>query len=331
MSRWEATVRAVVEADIESLDHLLSPAPEIVERRGPEGRTLLSEAARSLTRDHALPSEDAGAGHREVVRRLLAAGADPSLPEATGWTPLHSAAISGHQELARLLLDAGARTDSLVEGRAGSTPLAYALFYGHCATAEAIAREGSVPDDLRNAAGLGDLDRMQRWLDAGLPLPLGAAAGMAFYGPTEWFAPRKGPVDDQLVLDESLTWAARSGRIAAMELLAANGADVNASPYRGTALLWAVYSDRVAAAEWLLDHGADPDLRHDFGGDGHGVQAVAMHLAAQYGAMGCLQLLLERGADPAITDGAHQSTPLGWARFGGQRGAVAVLEAHRRT
>ena len=67
-----------------------------------------------------------------------------------------------------------------------------------------------------------------------------------------------------------------------MKLLVANGADVNGSPYRGTALLWAIYSDCVPAAEWLLDHGADPDLRHDFGGKGHGVQAVALHLLNEH-------------------------------------------------
>lgn len=88
------------------------------------------------------------------------------------------------------------------------------------------------------------------------------------------------------------------------------------------------YADRVEAATWLLDHGADPDLRHDFGGVGHGVQAVAMHLAAQYGSLRCLQLLLDRGADATMTDGAHGSTPLGWARFGEQSEAALQLERH---
>ena len=73
-------------------------------------------------------------------------------------------------------------------------------------------------------------------------------------------------------------WAARNNQCDSM---AALGADINANPFRGTPLLWACYSDKVEAAAWLLDHGADPDLRHDWGGEGHGVDAVAMHLAAQ--------------------------------------------------
>jgi len=36
-----------------------------------------------------------------------------------------------------------------------------------------------------------------------------------------------------------------------------------------------------------------------------------MHLAAQYGALGCLRLLLDRGADPTITDGAYRSPSAG--------------------
>jgi Ankyrin repeats (3 copies)/Ankyrin repeat len=176
--------------------------------------------------------------------------------------------------------------------------------------------------------GLADLERMHHWLDGGRPLRTGAHAGMDFYGPTDWFALRQDSVDDQLVIDESLTWASRCGRMEAMELLVASGANVNGTPYRGTPLLWAIYPDQVQAAEWLLDHGADPDLHHDFGGEGHGVQAVAMHLAAQYGSLGCLRLLLERGADATITDGAHRSTPLGWARFGEQPEAVTLLERH---
>jgi ankyrin repeat protein len=318
----------VLRADLESLGHHLAAAPDLVARVGPEGRTLLSEAARAVTHDHSLPSRDAGGAYHRVVVALLDAGADASTPEANGWTPLHSAGTSGNDVLARTLLDAGARTDAFADDCTGSTPLAWALFYAHCSTAEMIAGDAPVVDDLRNASALGDVARMRRWLDGGRPLPVGAGAGMSFFGPPQWFPPRTGPVDDQLVIDESLVWAARSGRIEAMALLVANGADVNAVPYRGTALTWAVYADRVDAAAWLLDHGADPDLRHDFGGRDHGTGAVAMHLAAQYGSLKCLQLLLDWGADATITDGAHDGTPLGWARFGEQPEAIAMLERH---
>ena len=55
---------------------------------------------------------------------------------------------------------------------------------------------------------------------------------------------------------------------------------------------------------------------------------MAMHLAAQHGAVGCLQLLLDRGADATIVDGAHGGTPLGWAEFGGAHATVEILRGN---
>ena len=133
-------------------------------------------------------------------------------------------------------------------------------------------------------------------------------------------------LERQEVLDEALSWAARNNQCRTMGGLVARGANVNANPFRGTPLLWACYSDKVEAAVWLLDHGADPDLRHDWGGQGHGVSAVALHLAAQHDAVGCVELLLDRGADPTIVDGAHGGTPLGWAEFGGATRAASLLK-----
>jgi ankyrin repeat protein len=83
------------------------------------------------------------------------------------------------------------------------------------------------------------------------------------------------------VLNKALTWDARNGQIVSMQTLVDLGADLNSNPYRGTPLLRAIYSASNDAATWLLDHGADPNLRHDFGGEGHGVNAAALHLAAQ--------------------------------------------------
>jgi ankyrin repeat protein len=141
---------------------------------------------------------------------------------------------------------------------------------------------------------------------------------MAFRAPIDAFPPRLAPVDDRTTVDEALTWASRNGRVEAMALLVERGAEVDANPYRGTPLLWAVYSDRVDAAGWLLEHGADPNIAHDFGGAGHGRAATALHLAAQYGAARCLDLLLEHGADTTVRDGAHDATPAEWALEGGQ-------------
>lgn len=50
---------------------------------------------------------DGGADHTEVVRLLLAAGADPNLADGRGVTPLRHARDRGFAEIERLLVDAG--------------------------------------------------------------------------------------------------------------------------------------------------------------------------------------------------------------------------------
>ena len=47
-------------------------------------------------------------GHIEVLKLLLDKGADISVANADGWTPLNAAASSGHLEVVKLLLDQGA-------------------------------------------------------------------------------------------------------------------------------------------------------------------------------------------------------------------------------
>jgi ankyrin repeat protein len=50
---------------------------------------------------------DGGARHTDVVRLLLGAGADPNLADAGGVRPLAHAREAGHEEIARLLVEAG--------------------------------------------------------------------------------------------------------------------------------------------------------------------------------------------------------------------------------
>ena len=96
-------------------------------------------------------------------------------------------------------------------------------------------------------------------------------------------------------------------------------------PYRGTALTWVVV--RVEAVRRLLELGADPDARGSFGGPDHGEGVTALHLAAQAGRGGTVEVLLEAGADGSITDALHGGTPAGWAGFGGHPGLAEQLQS----
>ena len=310
---------AAREGDLEALKDLLSSSPAVLTARDSEGRTLLDLACRSATGDIAIPYQPGTPEQHAAVDLILKAGADPSVADHDNWSPLHTAGMAGHSDLARRLVAAGASVESDAYGKEGGSPLSYALFYAKTYMGEVLVPV--YPDNLRAAAALGnDLDR---FVDDDELTP-DAYHGLDFYAP-EFF-----PVWDRIrsrqeVLDEALSWAARNNQCESMAALGALGADVNANPFRGTPLLWACYSDKVEAAGWLLDHGADPDLRHYFGGENHGVDAVAMHLAAQYNCVGCLKLLLDRGADPTIVDGTHDGTPKVWAKFQGATDAVEIL------
>ncbi len=309
--------------DLPGLERALAANPRLLSIQNTDGDTLLSLACCAATGDIAIPPDPGTPQQHAAVDRLLAAGADPSAANSDGWTPLHTAAMAGHLDLVDRLLAAGASREGNLFGCEGGSPLSLALFYAKTEVADRLASP-AIPDNLRSAAGLGR--PMARFVAADL-LTADAFGGLDFYRPGMGFPEWKREKSRQEILDESLCWASRNDQCTSMAALVDLGANVNANPYRGTPLLWAIYADQIAAATWLLDNGADPDLRHDFGGAGHGVQAVAMHLAAQYESLKCLQLLLERGADPTITDEAYSSTPLGWAEHVGAESAIKILSA----
>ncbi|MDP8255127.1 MAG: ankyrin repeat domain-containing protein [Candidatus Alcyoniella australis] len=82
-----------------------------------------------------------GAGHLEIARELIAAGADVNVRTgAFGWTPLHIAAAKGNDEMVGLLLDSGAEVNATDENQ--HTPLDYALAKGNEQTAELLRQRG---------------------------------------------------------------------------------------------------------------------------------------------------------------------------------------------
>jgi ankyrin repeat protein len=301
---FAAAYRAVEARDAGALAALLDAHPELVAARGTNGNDLLGFAG--------------AMGDDRLIGMLLERGADVRRGNAHGWTPLHQAAYGGQAERARRLIDAGAPVDVSARGN-GGTPLIVALFWGHRATAELLAGFGIHPRNLRAAAGLGDL-RLIDELDVEE-----AGAHREFYRPHSGFPAWRASHDQQEVLDEALSWAARSDRADAVAALVARGADVAADVYRGTALAWAAARGHATTIRRLVALGADPDQRGTFGGPSHGEGITALHLAAQAGHLEAIRALLELGADPTIPDGIYESTPAGWAEHFGQTAALELL------
>ena len=128
-------------------------------------------------------------------------------------------------------------------------------FGGHRALAERLTTPVIAPLNLRTAAGLGRIDLMESFF-VGRRLRPEAGWHREFHRPHSGFPPWRPRDDTGEILSEALTFAARNGRIEAMEFLLARGADIDADPCNGTALRWALACSQAAAAAWLHAHGA---------------------------------------------------------------------------
>jgi ankyrin repeat protein len=306
--------KAIQAHDRTGLATLIDRYPGLVGARGTNGNDLLGLA----TNDHA------------IVRELLARGADPSSANDRGWTPLHQAGYGNDSALARLLLEAGARTDLSGHGE-GGTPLAAALFWGHRDVADLLAAREVVPHNLRIAAGLGRIDLIRALVDDDGSLRETAGAARGFYRPHSGFPIWEPSDDPQEILDEALVWAAKSDRVDVLGPLVELGADVDGDPYRGTPLIWAAVNGRLAAMARLIELGADVNRKATFGGPDHGQGVTALHPAAQAGQMQAVRALLAAGADVMIADEIHGGRPSGWADFGEQPAIAKLLYAAEGT
>src|SRR5437879_9569034 len=74
--------------------------------------------------------------HADVVRILLAAGANPNVRSEANYTTLHKAAVHGNLEVVRMLLDHGADVSAVRDG--GHTPLDDAREKGHTASVDLL-------------------------------------------------------------------------------------------------------------------------------------------------------------------------------------------------
>ncbi|WP_116051330.1 ankyrin repeat domain-containing protein [Amycolatopsis palatopharyngis] len=302
--------QAIEQQDVTALAALADRFPELVRARGTNGNDLLGMSAATCD--------------ERLVRVLLDRGADPARTNAHGWTPLHQAAYAGLPHLAATLLAAGAPAGASARGD-GGTPLAVALFWGRRETAELLAEQAVVPENLRIAAGLGRLDLIGSLLAPDGTLAAAAGRHRGFYRPHSGFPAWRPSTATAEIRDEALSWAARNDRAEAVELLVRHGADLDADVYRGTALTWAAACGRVAAVRRLLALEADPDRRGTFGGPSHGEGVTALHLAAQHGAVDVIEALLEAGADRTIRDELHDGDAASWAEHFHQPAARKLL------
>ena len=308
--------RAIQARDGEALGALLDRYPGLVSARGTNGNDLLGLAANAVC----------GRRDQAMVRELLARGADPDGANDRGWTALHQAGYGNDIELARLLLDSGARADLEAHGE-GGTPLAAALFWGHAKVADFLAERGIVArqpahrgrtrpagSDREPRAG-GREPARRGGSRARLLPPAQRLSDLAAVGRSSG-DPRRGA---RLGSQERPRGGARPARRARRRRrrrpVPRHRADLGRSQRpRGV--------DRAPARARRRHRSSRHVRRPD-----HGQGVTALHLAAQSGQAKAVEALLAAGADPWIVDAIHGGRPSGWADFGGHPAISKMLYA----
>ena len=163
----QALVAAIHAGELGTLTELLHDHPGLAAAR------IVDDKGGSGTPLHAAADWPGFFPHGpEVVAMLIAAGADPNAPVEGSWhteTPLHWAASSDDVEVARALIDGGADIEAPGASIAGGTPLDDAVGYGCWQVARLLVERGARVDRLWHAAALGMRSRVEELLAASPP------------------------------------------------------------------------------------------------------------------------------------------------------------------
>lgn len=233
---------------------------------------FLMLGANAVVADESLPGL-INDGNREAALTVITAGADVNQLSADGTTALNWAVYKGDIELIRLLLEKGA--DPNISNDYGATPIT-------------------------TAAVTGDYTIIKTLLDAGADVESPNQEGQTV-----------------------LMAVARTGNIDTALLLLEHGAEINARENWGgqTALMWASSQQQPEMITLLIKHGAEVNARSkeqnwerwvtseprikliDPGG------YTPLLYAAREGCEGCVEALLDGGADINLTD-LNGQTPL---------------------
>ncbi len=279
----------------------------------------------------------AAAGRKEMLQRLIAAGATPELRTRNGaslahcaadsgdanlmdWVineghafrvsdnrglrPLHYAARAGYTAVVRRLIDAGESTE--VRTRQGDTALLLATRRGHPSVVRFLLSRDANPNAsnnsgvtaLHHAVATNQRDIADQLRAKGAHLDVRTSSG-----------------------HEPLHYAASHGRTEMLIWLQEQGADFTAqTDQQATALHWAAMRGRAEAVLWLIEQGADLNAQQQ-----NGWTPLANAVTENYSDVA--KLLLERGADPNL---ATQSglTPLARAAQRGYSNLVNLLLEH---
>ena len=328
-------IEALKAGDVETARTLIAGGADVNAPQG-DGATALHWAAHRNDLDAATLLIEAGAdvnvanglgatplwlaainGGAPMAERLLEAGADPNASLKMGETPLMTAARSGSLQAVERLLDHGADVNA-AEHERGQTALMWAVAQQHAGVARFLVEKdadlharSTVWYQLENTAGNTNPSGNFRMAHGG-STPLLFAARQGDVETARALVDAGADVQDAEASGASaLVISAHSGHGQLGIYLLEQGADPNAAGAGYTALHVAVLRSQVELVEALLEHGADPNTVVEHGTPGRRFSADysirdqlvgthALWLAAKYGELEILRILLEHGADPFV-------------------------------
>ncbi|MFC1563373.1 ankyrin repeat domain-containing protein [candidate division KSB1 bacterium] len=219
--------------------------------------------------------EAAKNGELQVVKDLIEN--DPKIidsPDKSGYTPLIRAAIEGHLEIVRYLVEKGANIEA--KERYQMTPLFWAINRKHSDIAEYLIGKGA------------DIEARNIYRS----IPLVAASENNLTEVVELLIEKGADVNAGGLMGMPIHRAAFRGNAEIVGVLADNGADIEAITRSMTPMHLACNAGRPEVVRVLLEKGADPDVL--------GVFIAPLEWALRCGSPGaeeCAEILIESGAN----------------------------------
>lgn len=258
----------------------------------------------------------------ELVELLLEAGADANLAKTSGETPLMIASHVGNVEVIESLLASGARVNDW-ENSKSHTALMFAVAENHLAAAQLLIENGAITTarsinnftPLLFAAQKGNMEIASLLLANGADANESAPDGIAGNTNARWNL-----VPDTLA--SALLVAIDSAHEDMALILLRHGANPNLDGAGRTALHSAVQQQMPTLVRALIARGANPNARLaralpvfsrviliDNGLAVSKIGATPFFLAAGYGDIEIMDILVTDGADPLLTS-EDGTTPL---------------------
>ncbi|XP_053976870.1 ankyrin repeat and SAM domain-containing protein 1A-like isoform X2 [Hylaeus volcanicus] len=193
-------------------------------------------------------------GHKEVVKLLLQYEASTNVVDTKGSSPLHLAAWAGDAEIVRLILTQGPSVPKVnLTTKDNETALHCAAQYGHTEVVAQLLQYGCDPS-IRNSRGESALD---------LAAQYGRLETVQLLVSTypELIVPLRNSSSSVIFPHTPLHLASRNGHRAVVEVLLAAGVDVNTRTSAGTAMHEAALCGKMEVVRTLLDRGIDLAIR----------------------------------------------------------------------